>query len=144
MNKTLFKDIQVEIDKIKDCVILPDDEGNKLTLSLVDIFLFDIRQCWMWDNKHYAEKYDYSDSQWEPVLQGLLNKFNRMIFLVVTDDDFFPWKVLRLKKDDLLNLLGELPSFEYFIFDDAMKAVVFETHHNSFILFEQDFQKNNR
>ena len=144
MNKTLLKDIQVEIDKIKDCDFIPDEESARLILNLVDIFSFDIRQCWMWDNKRDAETYDYSDSSWEPVLQGLLNKFDRMIFLVVTDDDFFPWTALRLKKDDCINLLGELPSFEYFIFDDAMKAVVFETHHNSFILFERDYHKNNR
>lgn len=136
MNKTLLKDIQVEIKKITGCAILPDDEGNKLILSLVDIFSFDISKCWMWDNKHYAEIHDCSGSPWEPVLKGLLTKFNRWILLVVTDDEFFPWKVLHLKNDDCITLLRELPNFEYFIFDDTMKAVVFETHHNSFILFE--------
>jgi hypothetical protein len=140
---TLLKDIQIEIGKINDCDFLPDEESAKLILHIADLFSFDIRQRWMWDNKRGSEIYDCSDSPWEPVLQRLLSGFDGMIFLTVTDDDFFPWKVLHLKKNDLVNLLLELPGFEYFLFDRTMKYVVFETHHNSFLVFEQDNQKHN-
>ncbi len=37
-----------------------------------------------------------------------------------------------LPKDMILNIICELPFFEYFIFDGDMEKVIFDTHHNFF------------
>lgn len=138
MGYSLIGDIQAEIDKLEDCSFLPDQDGRGLILKLAEKFSFDLDQRWIWDSNRSGEIYDYNNGpdRWKTVFRELLSRFSDRIFLVVSDDEFYPWKALQCKRDDCINLLSELPSFEYFIFDEFMKTVVFDTHHNCLVIFE--------
>ena len=67
----------------------------------------------------------------------MLRGFPGNIYLVVTNEQHYPWLVIAMPAGDVQGLLLELPYFEYFVFDDAMERVVFDTHHNSLILCEK-------
>jgi hypothetical protein len=138
MGYSLSDNMQAVIDKMKDCNFLPDEEDRKLIVKLAEKFSFDLGQRWLWDSTRQSETYDYNNNpgQWETIFRELLSRFADQIFLVVSDDEFYPWKVLQCKKDECVNLLNELPYFELFIFDDFMKTVVFDTHHNCLIVSE--------
>ena len=139
MDESLLRNIQAVIGKMEDCYFIPAERGEKLIQNVAEKFSLDIRQLFLWDNKNYSEIFDYSTSdQWEPILRKLLARFNDRIFLVVSNEGLFPWKVLNFKASDCISLLTELPFFEYFLFDESMKNIIFDTHHNSLILFKQD------
>ncbi|HWK02140.1 MAG TPA: hypothetical protein VNS58_00815 [Puia sp.] len=141
MANSLTKDIEDAIGRETiDCDFIPDENGTQLIIRLAEKFSFEIKQLFMWANKNPAEVYDYqkTPNQWEHLLLRSLANFSDRIFLVVTNEDFFPWKVLDCKKDNCIKLLTELPYFEYFIFDDSMDYVLFDTHDNALILFHSN------
>ncbi len=113
-------------------VSLINDSSKTLNL-LFEIFELDTERLYLWESKK-GEKFDYSQDSWVSVLKNQLADFEEVLYLVVTDDEFPPWLVYKCKKGDLLKLLPELRFFEYFLFDERMKKVVFDNHHNQFIV----------
>ena len=54
MGYSLIANIQAEIDKVKDCDFLPDEEGGKLIVRLAEKFSFDLGQRWLWDSSRQS------------------------------------------------------------------------------------------
>jgi hypothetical protein len=139
MDISLLEDIKKTIREEKmQCNFVADDQATQLIQNLAAKFSFDTNQLFIWSNKDVSEIYNYEEdpSSWEPLMQNLLTKFDDQLFLAVTDEEFFPWDVLNCSKDSFIKLLREQRYFEYFIFDFSFACVLFDTHDNSLILFE--------
>ncbi len=138
MDKSLIEDIEKTISREKmQCNFIADDQAAQLIQTLAAKFSFDTNQLFMWSNRKFSEAHSYQGdpNRWEPLMEALLGKFNEQLFLVVTDEEYFPWNVLKCSKDACIKLLKAQRYFEYFIFDASMGFVLFDTHDNSFILF---------
>ena len=139
MDKNLIQDIEKAISQEKiQCNFIAADEAVKLTKTLIAKFSFDINQLFIWADKKISEVYSYQEdpNSWEQLMHVLLSKFDEQLFLAVTDEEYFPWNVLKCNKDTCIKLLKGQRYFEYFIFDASMGYVLFDTHDNSFLLFQ--------
>ncbi len=138
MDKTLIESIEETVSREKlQCDFITGDQAAELVKTLAIKFSFDLNRLFVWSNKDFGEVHSYKQdsNNWELLMQGLLNKFNAQLFVAITDEEFFPWNVLKCRKQDFIKLLKEQRYFEYFIFDASMSCVLFDTHDNSLILF---------
>lgn len=131
------------IDKIELIINRKNLEFRKITTyeaksklnTLKQAFKFDFSYLYLWEHEiHNKKTYHYSNDNWSELMNLEMDKFSEQVYLVVTDDEFYPWIVFRGKKSDLKILLEEQRFFEFFIFDDYYNKILFDTHHNSLIL----------
>lgn len=137
MAKELINEIKniVEANGL-DCRLLDQSTANAIVEKLAGRFNYDLSFRWLWDTVHAGKSVNYGNdySLWETQLSLLLQNFEKRIYLAITDDEFYPWPVFDFKKDLLVEILKEQHPFEYFVFDESMKNVLFDNHHSSLIL----------
>lgn len=141
MDKDLLKEIQsVVVDNGRGCFV-SDEKAAQLIRDLSAQFSFDISKLFIWANKNLHTIYEYGDDpeKWKDTLQNLLDRFDEDIFIAVSNEVFYPWQILSCRKQGVVELLQQLPPFEYFIFDSSLQYVVFDTHDNFFVDFIQSW-----
>jgi len=116
---------------------LQDDQSKFLIEKLAAIFSFDLQERWLWEQVVFenCDYYDYEGADWDKVMKFLLSDFHDKIYLVVTDDEFYPWKLLECDKASVVHLLNQQQLFEFFIFDDSFDKIIFDTHENLLIKY---------
>jgi hypothetical protein len=138
MDKLLIDDIITLInEKNIDSHSIPEEHAKILIEKLSKKFSFDLSKRYLWDDISVKEIYTYNNnenSDWEILFSELLQKFEDRIYLVITDDDFFPWPIFECKRDLVTQILKEQQYFEFFIFDNLMKIILFDTHENELII----------
>jgi hypothetical protein len=137
MNTDLLEEIVTVLKHNKyNFVSLEADIGNELIKRLANKFFLDLNQKWLWDteNVNFVEEIIENDKS-ESIQQQLVF-FHDEIYVVITDDEFFPWPVLKLSKNILVTVLNEVQFFEFFIFDDEMNCILFDNHHSELIIFK--------
>jgi hypothetical protein len=119
-----------------DCHLISEENAKVLIEKLSKKFSFDLSNRYLWENLSIKESYVYTNenSEWEILFSKLLQKFEDIIFLVITDDDFYPWPIFECKKHLIVKILNEQQYFEFFIFDNLMKILLFDTHENELII----------
>jgi hypothetical protein len=141
MDNDLQKEIQsVVVDGGRGSYV-SEEKAVQLIRDLAAQFSFDVTKLFIWANKNLHSIYEYGDDpeKWKETLRDLLDRFDEDIFIVVSNEVFYPWRILNCRKQGLPELLQELPSFEYFIFDSSLQYVVFDTHDNFFVDFIQSW-----
>lgn len=114
---------------------LADDECSSLISRIADKFKLDTDGLFMWEDVKVADRLEYADSmEWESGLSRYLQDFKKGVFVVITDENFYPWPVFKCHKYDLIRILENQRYFEYFLFDSLQQKLLFDTHHNEFIL----------
>lgn len=137
-DQPLLDNIEMVLQEFPDCRILPEEEANVLVSRVAEKYNIDLRAIFPWEMPGARALYPYDiPSSWELMLSSLLDIYAEVIYLVVTDEGPYPWQVIALPPEELIPLLLELPSFEYFVFDDAMERVVFDTHRSELVVFEK-------
>ncbi|MGN7784731.1 hypothetical protein ACTJIJ_09400 [Niabella sp. 22666] len=115
---------------------LADDECSSLISLVADKFKLDINRLFMWEDVKAVDRLEYPDpAGWENGLNKYLQDFQNEIFVVITDENFYPWSVFICCKQDLIRILENQKYFEYFLFDSLQQRLLFDTHHNEFILW---------
>lgn len=112
--------------------------AEQFVLDIVQKFKLNKNLVHIWDDNslNIHTVISYGEDQWELELSKQLGVFEDNIFLVVTNDDPYPWDVYSGQKENLIILLNELPFFEYFIFDINFDRLLFDTHSNSLVLLK--------
>jgi len=137
MASNLIDDISTVLQTIPSGRILSSEEAQSFVTAVAGRYGIDLDSYFPWD-KMEGIVYPYDDpSGWGLLLSSMLNVFPGDIYLVVTDEQHYPWPVIVMPAADVQDMLLELPYFEYFVFDAAMEEVVFDTHHDSLILCER-------
>lgn len=133
----LIGEIAAALRDIPSGQMVPAEEAHALITSMAGKYGIDLDTLFPWE-KLEGIVYPYGDpSGWGLLLSSMLGVFSGDVWLAVTDEQHYPWPVVKLPAGEVQHLLLELPYFEYFVFDDAMERVVFDTHHNSLILCER-------
>jgi hypothetical protein len=127
--------ITASAQKGRDCTLLSDKPAAALLHALSKKFDFNYQQRWIWENLQpvIVKKYDQSPAVWRAAVFSFLEKFDRRLYLVATDEEYYPWPVFHCANTMLLPLLTDLRFFEYFVFDESMNCVLFDTHHNELL-----------
>jgi hypothetical protein len=138
MERDLLDDITTALDGVPSWRVLPAEEATGLLDRLAARYGMDPGKASMWEMPGARALYPYDlPGSWELMLGSLLDIFSDVVYLVVTDGVAAPWPVIALPPGYLLGLLPELPGFEYFVFDEAMERVVFDTHQGELVVFEK-------
>jgi hypothetical protein len=118
--------------KDNDCSRLGIQEASSIIKNAVAVFGFDLNNRYVWEGICIEQMIEYKNNhiKWEQELTLALDKFDNQIYLVITNDEFFPWPILAFNKTYLIEILQEHQFFEYFILDKRMKDTLFDTHHN--------------
>jgi len=113
--------------------LLSDDESQQIFEELKDRFEFDYSELFVWDGSKYIfSKLSY-DEDWEDSLLEALSTFTNQIYLIVSAEEYYPWKIYHGDKDEILKLLEEQIYFEYFIADLQLESILVDTHDNELI-----------
>src|ERR1700719_3208935 len=111
MDKDLFKAISSAINGKEDCYFVPDERATQLITDLTTKFSFDLSKLFIWAKKDLHNFYEYGDDRekWETIIRELSNRFDEEIFLCITNEEFYPWKIIKGRKQVIIGLLMELP-----------------------------------
>ena len=141
MKQDLLKSLQPAINGKEGCYFVSDEKAEQLITDLAAKFSFDLSKLFIWANKDLHNFYEYGEDQekWKTIIHDLSKRFDEEIFLCITNEEFYPWKIIKGKKKIIVEWLPELPWFEYFIFDATLQYVVFDTHDNFFVDFIQSW-----
>lgn len=110
------------------------DEAESLRVQVARRFGFSDAHTW-W-SEHVpapARTVVYSAGQGLQLLSAIIPAESGRILLFVTDDDPPPWACISGSRQALICLLGELRFFEFFMVDDRMNWIIFDTHHNTLV-----------
>ncbi|MBK8626938.1 MAG: hypothetical protein IPN86_15635 [Saprospiraceae bacterium] len=113
-------------------VLLSELEEQELFTKLKINFGFDYNKLFIWQMALNFIDIEYESDEWQEIWCKNLDGFNDNIYICISDETLYPWKIYFGPKDMILNIICELPFFEYFIFDGDMEKVIFDTHHNFF------------
>lgn len=108
---------------------------EELTETVAEAFVQDRDSLWWWDALAVRSASDsYGENDGLARVQDMLNGLAGRLFVVVTDDERPPWLGVRGKLQPLLMMLREHHFFEYFIVDESVSWILFDTHHNTLVL----------
>jgi hypothetical protein len=131
---SLIESAKSEIKNLKLSIVsIEDSEAAYFYDVLKHKFRLDYNSLFIWSELNRFSDFSYGESvNWGTLIQELMNDFNTDIFLCITNEEFYPWPVLKGKKGEIVELIGSLPFFEYFVFDSNFDELLFDTHDNFF------------
>ena len=116
---------------------LPKEDAVQLLRSVSDAHGIDEFAYHWWEVLRESRSFHYGNevSEWYERMRSLLMELGQYgLYMAVTDDEPPPWTVLAIEPDvPLLDIIGELQYFEYFVFSRDCARVVFDTHDNVLI-----------
>ena len=135
MDEELQRDIHRIVGSDSNLRILPNDEAARLLKTFEDTYVVKADSLWWWEClKTPSKSVNYDPDESLDSLKSLLSDKEGELLLVVTDDDSPPWIVIEGKLDHLMKLVEDLRYFEYFVADRSTRWIVFDTHHNQFVI----------
>lgn len=113
--------------------LLSNADSNMYYEMIKTRFDLNYQKLFIWDEiKIGSELIPYTTSNWNELALLNFNRLNGDIFLVVSDEEYFPWQIIKGNKKSILEFIKEQPFFEYFIFDQNLEILIFDTHDNFF------------
>lgn len=136
----LINEITKVVESKESCSFLSSEHAESLTWKIGSLFVHNTSSAWWWESLRVAfTTWEYGESDALVVLKGTLLTKADSLFLVVTDDSPPPWVVLEGTAGDLMTIIENSRVFEFFVCDNSLSWVVFDTHHNS-LVFAGDIQ----
>lgn len=126
-----------------DCYLLEVNQAKEIIENLAKVYHFDLSKRYLWEDVYSKQRisYDNETEVWTRLLTQLLLNFESKTYLVVTDDEFYPWAVFECQKEKIVEVIREQRHFEFFIFDKSMRFILFDTHDNELLLIFSDSSK---
>jgi hypothetical protein len=133
VDEVLLDQFRVSLKRRDGLRELSDLESLVVVDEIARRFVEKEEHVWWWQSlKCDWVTLTYGESDGLVVLGKLLSA-ERVIRLVVTDDEPRPWIVFEGEARRMLDILRGLRFFEYFIASEDCRWVVFDTHHNALV-----------
>ncbi|WP_145985405.1 hypothetical protein [Marilutibacter maris] len=113
--------------------VLSQDEADSVLFRVSSRHVSDASKVYWWSSiKTNYESLCYGDSVsgLSCVAASVGAMSGDWVYLVITDDDPYPWSVYEIKKADVIDFISDIPLCEYFVSDLNSDCVVFDTHDN--------------
>lgn len=111
--------------------------ASELLASLAELHVTDPASVYWWTSLRCAETFFYGNdaTAWGSTFsQKMAEMDGASVFVAITDDEPAPWPVLRIgNKSFLAELVQGLPFFEYMVFQEDGRRLLFDTHDNALI-----------
>ena len=138
MDTQLINSIKKHASTSATLRLLEPHEADQLRISVANRFGFPETLVWWWETlPNDATHLSYSDDNGFDKLRQILSTKSGPLCLFVTDDEPPPWPCITGPIEPLIRLLKEERFFEYFIVDHNLDWILFDTHHNKLILWEE-------
>jgi hypothetical protein len=139
--RELVQSIRAYVNRHPALTVLRAEEAERLRLAVAQSFELPAARCWWWEcipASHAFVDYPSGDvSAWRDRMQEMLSADDQPLWLFVTDDELPPWICVTGSRDSLIEMLMELPYVEYFIVNQQLSRILFDTHHNRLIAHER-------
>jgi hypothetical protein len=133
VDEVLLDQFRVSLTRRDGLRELSDLESLLVVDEIARRFVEKEEHVWWWQSlKCDWVTLTYGESDGLVVLGKLLSA-ERVIRLVVTDDEPRPWPVFEGEARRMLDILRGLRFFEYFIASEDCRWAVFDTHHNALV-----------
>ena len=116
-----------------DIRVLNDKESLMIFEKLKKRFEFDYSELFIWENNRHIFSIKAYEENWEDCLKESLFSFGNSIYLIVSAEDYYPWKIYHGDKNQIINVLAEQIYFEYMIIDENLESVLVDTHENELV-----------
>lgn len=135
MDSELRKEIHQALTKNGNISEQKQKVASELADEVAKRFLRDRSMVWWWEALlHTPVVIEYGEGVSWPLVKRIVQNDTQIIYLFVTDDDPEPWQVLKGTLHDIGLFLAELWRVEYFITDENLSWLIFDTHHNSLVV----------
>ncbi|MDO6433202.1 hypothetical protein Q4E93_21510 [Flavitalea sp. BT771] len=136
MDQELLDNIKDLLSDVPSGRVLSPSEAEGLLARLASAYELEVQELFPWKLAGARAVYAYDlPSSWELLFPPLLDLFQEEVYLAVTNEEGYPWAVVAMPLAYVVELVLELPYFEYFIFDEGMDRVVYDTHQEMLAVF---------
>jgi hypothetical protein len=133
MDPTLV--VQVEaLSSTRGMKLLSPESTRDVVERMAAKFSVDRSRLWWWEGIQSARSFPYAPDEELQALGRLMSSHSNALTLIVTDDQPPPWIAVSGPWTSLLHLLQETRHFEFFVLDETLNWVVFDTHHNELVV----------
>lgn len=123
--------------------LLLDEEADEFLKRISDRFGFDASRTWWWEGAVGTESpYEDPANAVDKLGDVLRAAPDAKFYLAVTDDEPAPWPVIYGGWKELSKIIREERLFEFFIFDETMDRVVFDTHMTRLVVVEAEHRRS--
>lgn len=134
IDEELIESIRSMFDDSPALLELDKEEAKGLASSVASRYVSDTNKIWWWESlKSDSLVIDYGEEDGLNMLENLICN-DKSVIIFITDDQPEPWCVLRGASSEILNVIKNQRFFEYFIVPEELNWIVFDTHHNSFVI----------
>jgi len=136
MDQELLDNITDLLADVPSARVLSPTGAEELLKRLAAAYELEVQELFPWDLEGARAVYAYDlPASWELLFPPLLDLLQDAVYLAVTNEEGYPWAVVALPSAYVVDLLLELPYFEYFIFDEGMDRVVCDTRQEVLAVF---------
>lgn len=130
----LLAEIAQAVRDKSGCSLVADEAAESLLDRVAESIVSDSSHVWWWESlRARPDVYVYDEGDPFPLLVARLEGRRDVLFLVVTDDCPRPWPVIRGSISELLSVLRDCQTCEYFLCNESASWAIFDTHHNVLI-----------
>lgn len=132
-----MSDLDDEITRLNGGGPIPAEIAKSLLADIAMRHVNDASSIYWWSSlkgKAQVIEYDGGTSGIALVSSILTDIGDDSVYLIVTDDEPSPWSVFKVVREDLMEVLSELPFFEYFVSTMDCSFLLFDTHENNIIV----------
>lgn len=134
MDEELRKELSLALQHIGGVRLLKQDEADELIEKARGAFVADPGRLWWWESvSSPCSSRTYGESDVSKILLASLREKGPQFYMVITDDQPRPWAVVSGDLDGLIKVIQGTRPFEYFLMDESIAWILFDTHHNSLI-----------
>jgi len=115
-------------------VRLLKDEGEPLYESLVDTFVEGGDRKWWWENfSQPSESIAFDDGKGFVRLSKFVPNAKELVWFVVEDDLLPYYPIFEASTENIIKIIGECFTFEYYLVPKDNSWLLCENHHNNII-----------
>ena len=105
---SFIESVRSEIESLNLSIVsIEDNEAACFYDVLKHKFRLDYTSLFVWSELNRFSDFSYGESvNWEVLIQELMNDFNSELFLCITNEEFYPWPILKGKKGEIVELIG--------------------------------------
>jgi hypothetical protein len=136
LDPELLAQIQAYVAANARLAMVAQEKANVLRERVADRFQFPESHLLWWEClPQSAEAIDYEGEDGLMRLSNLLKGEQGEWQLFVTDNEPPPWPCVVGPPMELIEMVREQRFFEYFLVDKDLRRVIFDTHHNTLVVY---------
>jgi hypothetical protein len=134
MDLDLVAQLRASAKKCKRVVEIPRDQVSTIVADIATNYVADSSKILWWEAlKRKPLIIGYEGVNGLSLLKALIGELS-LVELIVTDEEIGEWIAFRGALEEILLIVSHQRYFEYMICDPEHTWLIFDTHHNEFVV----------